>query len=215
MNEEKIKDEIKRYNNSQFQNFDSNIIIRKRILDTALNIIEMSKKVEYLSNEFFRKYYYLDDDISELFIDNNNLNDIKIFLKGKILESEVCNQLQISNITDYDVNQLKQYVDYYEEQNNVNLDDMKTCIEFYSQIEDIYSILEDEKELIYSELINRILGYKLDTLEYEQIVINLKEEKDKILNLIKTKFFEKVLDEFTFTCFTDLIIYFFNIIDLY
>lgn len=106
----------------------------------------------------------------------------KISLKGYVLDSELCMQLHENNITDYSIDELKQYLTQYEKTYNTDCLKYLLALSLYEQIEQIEKLVESKVNLEIKELnniiseINTILN--IDKSEYEKLYINSKNQLD-------------------------------------
>lgn len=106
----------------------------------------------------------------------------KISLKGYVLDSELCRQLYENNVTDYSIDELKQYLTQYEKTYNTDYLKYLLALSLYEQIEQIEKLVESKVNLEIKELnniipeINTILN--IDKSEYEKLYINSKNQLD-------------------------------------
>lgn len=107
----------------------------------------------------------------------------KISLKGYVLDSELCTQLHENNITDYSIDELKQYLTQYEKTYNVDCLKYLLALSLYEQIEEIEKLVDSKINLEIKELnkiisdINNIIN--TDKSEYEKLYTNLKNQLDE------------------------------------
>ena len=106
----------------------------------------------------------------------------KISLKGYVLDSELCRQLHENNVTNYSIDELKQYLTQYEKTYNTDYLKYLLALSLYEQIEQIEKLVESKVNLEIKELnniipeINTILN--IDKSEYEKLYINSKNQLD-------------------------------------
>lgn len=106
----------------------------------------------------------------------------KISLKGYVLDSELCLQLHENNITDYSIDELKQYLTQYEKTYNTDCLKYLLALSLYEQVEQIEKLVDSKIDLEIKELskiisdINTISS--IDKAEYEKLYINLKNQLD-------------------------------------
>ena len=107
----------------------------------------------------------------------------KISLKGYVLDSELCTQLHENNITDYSIDELKQYLTQYEKKYNTDCLKYLLALSLYEQIEQIEQLVDSKIDLEIKELskiisdINSISN--MDKSEYEKLYTNLKNQLDE------------------------------------
>ena len=107
----------------------------------------------------------------------------KISLKGYVLDSELCTQLHENNITDYSIDELKQYLTQYEKTYNTDCLKYLLALSLYEQVEQIEQLVDSKIDLEIKELskiisdINNILN--IDKSEYEKLYTNLKNQLDE------------------------------------
>ena len=107
----------------------------------------------------------------------------KISLKGYVLDSELCTQLHENNITDYSIDELKQYLTQYEKTYNTDCLKYFLALSLYEQVEQIERLVDSKIDLEIKELseiisdINSISN--MDKSEYERLYANFKNVLDK------------------------------------
>ena len=107
----------------------------------------------------------------------------KISLKGYVLDSELCMQLHENNITDYSIDELKQYLTQYEKTYNADCLKYLLALSLYEQVEQIEKIVDSKIDLEIKEL-GKILSdittiSNVDKSEYEKLYTNLKNQLDE------------------------------------
>lgn len=106
----------------------------------------------------------------------------KISLKGYVLDSELCMQLEEKNIKDYSIDELKNYLTQYEKTYNADCLKYLLALSLYEQIENIEKLVDSKIDLEIKELskiisdINSISN--IDKLAYEKLYINSKNQLD-------------------------------------
>ena len=107
----------------------------------------------------------------------------KISLKGYVLDSELCTQLHENNITDYSIDELKQYLTQYEKKYNTDCLKYLLALSLYEQIEQIEQLVDSKIDLEIKELGKIISGIttisNVDKSEYEKLYTNLKNQLDE------------------------------------
>ena len=107
----------------------------------------------------------------------------KISLKGYVLDSELCTQLHENNITDYSIDELKQYLTQYEKTYNTDCLKYLLALSLYEQVEQIEKLVDSKIDLEIKEL-GKILSdittiSNVDKSEYEKLYTNLKNQLDE------------------------------------
>ena len=107
----------------------------------------------------------------------------KISLKGYVLDSELCTQLHENNITDYSIDELKQYLTQYEKTYNTDCLKYLLALSLYEQVEQIEKLVDSKIDLEIKEL-SKILSdittiSNVDKSEYEKLYTNLKNQLDE------------------------------------
>ena len=185
--------------------------IRINILETSLKVMKMHGQLELLLNKFLERYQDIEYDENDFYIASDNIQDIRIFIKGKLLESDICEELRKNNIDTFTTEQLSKYIILYEEQRQKDLEKIKVGVELYSQLENIYALIAKEKNIIYSDLINGILNINID-LE-QDINEYFSNRSQEILSLVQRKYTEHILNEITYNCFINILNIFYSLLD--
>lgn len=107
----------------------------------------------------------------------------KISLKGYVLDSELCTQLHENNITDYSIDDLKQYLTQYEKTYNTDCLKYLLALSLYEQVEQIEKLVDSKIDLEIKEL-GKIISdittiSNVDKSEYEKLYTNLKNQLDE------------------------------------
>lgn len=107
----------------------------------------------------------------------------KISLKGYVLDSELCTQLHENNITDYSIDELKQYLTQYEKTYNTDCLKYFLALSLYEQVEQIEKLVDSKIDLEIKELSKIISDIttisNVDKSEYEKLYTNLKNQLDE------------------------------------
>lgn len=107
----------------------------------------------------------------------------KISLKGYVLDSELCTQLHENNITDYSIDELKQYLTQYEKTYNTDCLKYLLALSLYEQVEQIEKLVDSKIDLEIKELSKIISDIttisNVDKSEYEKLYTNLKNQLDE------------------------------------
>ncbi len=104
----------------------------------------------------------------------------KISLKGYVLDSEICMQLKENNITNYSIDELKNYLVQYEKSYNTDYSQYLLALSLYELIENIERQVDYKIELEINELssiIQNISNIKnTDSANYENLYYGFKNQ---------------------------------------
>lgn len=106
----------------------------------------------------------------------------KISLKGYILDSDCCIQLNNNNITNYSIEELKNFLRKYEKSFNCDCSNYLLALSLYEQVEQIEKLVDSKIDLEIKDLsklttdINNILN--TDKSDYEKLYMNIKNQID-------------------------------------
>lgn len=110
----------------------------------------------------------------------------KISLKGYVLDSDLCNQLNENNINDYSIDELKNYIMQYEKSFNTDYSQYLLALSLYELIENIEQQVDSKIELEINELSNIIQNISniktTDKTNYENLYYNFKNQIDNCHN---------------------------------
>lgn len=110
----------------------------------------------------------------------------KISLKGYVLDSDLCNQLNENNINDYSIDELKSYIMQYEKSFNTDYSQYLLALSLYELIENIEQQVDSKIELEINELSNIIQNISniktTDKTNYENLYYNFKNQIDNCHN---------------------------------
>lgn len=113
----------------------------------------------------------------------------KISLKGFILDSECCTILNDNNIRNYSINELKNYFTKFEKQFDEDYSKYFLALSLYEQLEEIEKQVDIKIDLEIEKigkLIPNISDIQnVNSSEYEQLYIKLKNQLDRYVNLDK------------------------------
>ena len=106
----------------------------------------------------------------------------KISLKGYVLDSDCCVQLNNNNITEYTIEELKNFLMRYEKTFNINCSNYLLALSLYEIIEDIKNQVDSKINLEISELSNVIPSISdiknANKDKYENFYYNFKTQLD-------------------------------------
>lgn len=106
----------------------------------------------------------------------------KISLKGYILDSDCCIQLNNNNINNYSIDELKNYITQYEKILNTDYSNYLLALSLYELIEDIESKVDSKIDLEINKLSNMITNISdvknAEKNNYENLYYNFKNQLD-------------------------------------
>lgn len=157
-------------------------------MDNNLNVkilesyVEIDKIHDDINNKIFN-FITKANELVELSDDDYQIEKTlklnKISLKGYVLDSDLCNQLNENNMNDYSIDELKNYFNQYESSSNTNY---LLALSLYELIEDIENKVDSKIELEIKELSNIIQDISniknLDKNDYENAYYNYKSQLD-------------------------------------
>lgn len=110
----------------------------------------------------------------------------KISLKGFILDSSCCTSLKANNIRNYTIQELKSYLQQYENKNNEDYSKYYLAVSLYELVENIEKSIDTIVSLEFDFLIKIIPSINIikdvDRTKYEEIYLNLKNQLSEYLN---------------------------------
>lgn len=166
-------------------------------MDNNLNVkilesyVEIDKIHDNINNKIFN-FITKANELVELSEDDYQIEKTlmlnKISLKGYVLDSELCTSLNENDITDYSIEELKQYLEQYEKTYNTDYSRYLLAISLYELIEDIEKQVDTKIDLEINELsgiIQNISNIKnVDKTNYEKIYMN---SKNQLIDYYETK----------------------------
>jgi Glu-tRNA(Gln) amidotransferase subunit E-like FAD-binding protein len=102
----------------------------------------------------------------------------KISLKGYVLDSPCCNLLKENNISNYSINELKEYLTRYESSSNEECSSYYLALSLYELLEEIEKLIDEKINLEIekiSELSNKINNIK-NSNDYERLYNEIKND---------------------------------------
>lgn len=165
-----------------------------KILEVYMDIDKIHDSINNKMFQFITKANELVELSEDMYQIEKTIKLNKISLKGYILDSPCCLFLKENNISDYTINELKNYLASYEKSFN------EDCISYYLALS-LYELLEEIEKTVdnmisleidrISELTNTIRKIKyIDSNEYENLYNEIKNElnsKYLVQNLIDDK----------------------------
>lgn len=164
-------------------------------MDNNLNVkileayVEIDKIHDDINNKMFN-FITKANELVELSDDDYQIEKSlmlnKISLKGYVLDSDLCNQLNANNMTDYSIDELKISFSQYEKTSNNDCTNYLLALSLYELIEDIENNVDYKIELEIHELSNIIPNISdiknTDKTNYENIYYNFKNQLDNHFN---------------------------------
>lgn len=145
------------------------------------------EKYNNLMFSFVTKAYELVDLSEDLYQLERTIKLNQISLKDYILNSEICSFLKNNNINNYSIEDLKEFMQKYENQNISDITSYKLALELYEKLDEIKNI--ENAKIDYE--INRMSNILQDIRNVENI------DKDKyqylynrLLEQIKVKYLD-------------------------
>ncbi len=161
--------------------------------DLNLKLLESDRKVnkvqDKVNNEMFN-FITRAMELIELSKDEYQIERTlrlnKISLKGFILDSSCCTSLKANNIRNYSIQELKSYLQQYENKNNEDYSKYYLAVSLYELVENIEKSIDTIVSLEFDFLIKIIPSINIikdvDRTKYEEIYLNLKNQLSEYLN---------------------------------
>ena len=153
-----------------------------KILESYVEIDKMHDDINNRVFNFITKASELVDLSEDDYQIEKTLKLNKISLKGFILDSKCCIDLQNNNIIDYTIDELKNILSDYENNNGIDYSKYFLAITLYEQIEEIENLVDSKIELEIKELGNIVPDIKnilnVNQSEYERLYYNIKTQLD-------------------------------------
>lgn len=174
---------------------DNNLSVK--ILESYMDIDKIHDEINNKIFQFITKASELVELSEDMYQIERTIKLNKISLKGYLLDSPCCNFLKENNINNYTIEDLKNYLNKYEQLNNEDCSKYYLAVSLFELLEDIKNLVEDKIDLEISKifeltpLINDI--DKIDSNDYERLYNNIKNDiNNKYLkrNLIDDKSFD-------------------------
>ncbi len=160
--------------------------------DLSLKILESYVEIDNIHDNINNKIFNFITKANELvelseddFQIEKTLKLNKISLKAFILDSSCCGALNDSNITNYSIQDLKNYLIQYEQKTNEDYSKYYLAVTLYETVEDIEELVDKKINLEISKLseiipdVNNIKNAKKD--KYEEIYFSIKNKLDESL----------------------------------
>lgn len=174
---------------------DNNLSVK--ILESYMDIDKIHDEINNKIFQFITKASELVELSEDMYQIERTIKLNKISIKGYLLDSPCCNFLKENNINNYTIEDLKNYLNKYEQLNNEDCSQYYLAVSLFELLEDIEDLVEDKIDLEISKifeltpLINDI--DKIDSNDYEKLYNNIKNDiNNKYLkkNLIDDKSFD-------------------------
>lgn len=158
-----------------------------KILEAYMDIDKLRDSINNKLFEFINKANELVEQSEDMYQIEKTIKLNKISLKGYILDSPCCSLLKENNISDYAINELKNYLVRYEKSSNENCTSYYLALSLYELLEEIEKMVDNKINLEIdkiSELTNTINNVKnIDSGGYEDLYNKIKNElSNKYLN---------------------------------
>lgn len=158
-----------------------------KILEAYMDIDKLRDSINNKLFEFINKANELVEQSEDMYQIEKTIKLNKISLKEYILDSPCCSLLKENNISDYTINELKNYLVRYEKSSNENCTSYYLALSLYELLEEIEKMVDNKINLEIdkiSELTNTINNVKnIDSGGYEDLYNKIKNElSNKYLN---------------------------------
>lgn len=147
---------------------------------------DFEKKYSDMIVDFLNGAYELVELSEDLYQVEHSIQLNKISLKDYVLNSDICNMLKENNISDYSIEELKDYMNKIENQNITNVYPYKLALDLYEKLEEI-----ERKE---NEKINYEMNELSKWLDITIIKTISKEEYQDLYNKLLTQVRESYVD---------------------
>jgi hypothetical protein len=151
-----------------------------KILESYVEIDKIHDNINKKMFDFITKANELVELSEDDYQIEKTLKLNKISLKGYVLDSDPCVQLSENNITNYSIDELKNYLIQYEKEYNNECLKYLLALALYEQIGQIEELVDSKIDLEIKELskiavdVNNIIN--ADKSEYEKIYMNIKNQ---------------------------------------
>ena len=164
--------------------------IKGEILEIFAEKQNYDEKYNSLMFDFITKAYELVELSEDLYQVEHTIKLNQISLKDYILNSKICNYLKDNNFNNYSIEDLKEYMQKYENQNPSDMISYKLALELYEKLEEIKDI---EKSKIDYEISR--MGNLLDNVSKIESVTKDKYQAlyNDLLQQVKVKYLDNNL----------------------
>ena len=164
--------------------------IKDEILEIFTEKQNYDEKYNSLMFDFITKAYELVELSEDLYQVEHTIKLNQISLKDYILNSKICNYLKDNNFNNYSIEDLKEYMQKYENQNPSDMISYKLALELYEKLEEIKDI---EKSKIDYEISR--MGNLLDNVSKIESVTKDRYQAlyNDLLQQVKVKYLDNNL----------------------
>ena len=156
----------------------------EKILEAYMDIDKIHDSINNKMFQFITKANELVELSEDVYQIEKSIKLNKISLKEYILDSPCCLFLKESNISDYTINELKNYLVRYEKSSNEDCTSYYLALSLYELLEEIEKTVDNKISIEIdkiSELTNAIRKIKnIDSSEYEYLYNEIKNELNSI-----------------------------------
>ena len=164
--------------------------------DLNLKVLESYVEIDKIHNDINNKllnFITKANELVELSEDDYQIEKTlklnKISLKGFILDSSCCINLNMNNITNYSIRELKAYLMQYENKYNVDYSKYYLAVSLYELIEEIENLIDSKISLEIENLSRIIPNIKsikeIDKAKYEEVYFNSKNHINEYFKSLK------------------------------
>ena len=175
------------------------------ILETYLKKVKYDSDFVNLMYEFIDKAHVLEVDSDFIYQLKQSIRVNKASLNQYVLISDVCTYLKNNNIHDYSIDELRGYINKYEEVNNTNCSNIYLALDLYEMLENMEDIIDKKIDFEINnlrELISNIDEIKnsSDTTceqvynKFKSIIENQYLNTNKIDNEVANCFIQMIND---------------------
>lgn len=165
---------------------DSNLSIK--ILEAYMDIDKIHDDINNKIFNFITKANELVDLSEDMYQIERTIKLNKISLKGYILDSPCCKVLEENNVSNYSIEELKQYLMKYEQNSNVDCSSYYLAISLYELLEIIERLVDNKIELEMNNLSELVPAIR----EIENITDN---NYENLYNQIKNQLSNNYLNQ--------------------
>lgn len=162
---------------------DNNLSVK--ILESYMDIDKIHDTINEKMFLFITKASELVELSEDMYQIEKTIKLNKISLKGYILDSPCCNLLKENNVSNYSIDELREYLNRYEMSSNEDNSSYLLAISLYELLEEIEKLTDDKIALEINkifELSNLIENVKNDN-DYETLYNEIKKElQNRYLN---------------------------------
>lgn len=157
--------------------------------DLNLKILESYVEIDKIQDEINNKMFNFITNANQLvelseddYQIEKTIKSNKISLKSYILDSPCCSSLQENNITNYSIEELKNFFVKYEKIYNEDLSKYYLALSLYEMLEEIEKLVDKKIEREISEISNIFNGIRniknIISSEYEKLYFDSKNKID-------------------------------------